>query len=178
MNTIYDNQANTYDFFPLNPKNKRKLSELSIDELKEALFDKQVRAETFSQLDEESRKIMSSEIRQNIMTMVRIKKLLKQKIVKSDVKENEPSEDLKKRIKDLNEKLKGQQNKNNELCKQIELMKQKQHEKLERVKLAKKRNDLIASYFKNVIKETYGMSAYLELISEANQRADKELSNG
>lgn len=178
MNTIYDNQANTYDFFPLNPKNKRKLSELSVEELKEALFDKQVRAETFSQLDEASRKMMSSEIRQNILTMVRIKKLLKQKVVKSDVKENEPSDDLKKRIKDLNDRLKGQQNKNDELCKQIELMKQKQHEKLERVKLAKERNDLIASYFKNVIKETYGMSTYIELINEANQRADKELSNG
>lgn len=178
MNTIYDNQANTYDFFPLNPKNKRKLSELSIDELKEALFDKQVRAETFSQLDEASRKIMSSEIRQNILTMVRIKKLLKQRIVKTDVKESETIDDLKKRIKDLNDRLKGQQNNSDELCKQIEIMKQKQHEKLERIKLAKERNDLIASYFKNVIKETYGMSTYIELINEANQRADKELNNG
>lgn len=178
MNTIYDNQANAYDFFPLNPKNKRKLSELSVEELKEALFDKQVRAETFSQLDEESREIMGAEIRQNIMTMVRIKKLLKQKVVKPDVEEIDPSIDLKKKIKDLNDKLKGQQNKSDELCKQIEIMKQKQHEKLERVKLAKERNDLIASYFKNVIKETYGMPAYLELISEANRRADKELNNG
>lgn len=173
MNTIYDNQANTYDFFPLNPKNKRKLSELSVEELKEALFDKQVRAETFSQLDEASRKIMSSEIRQNIMTMVRIKKLLKQKGVESEQNEN-----LKKTINDLNDKLKGQQNKSDDLCKQIEIMKQKQHEKLERIKLAKERNDLIASYFKNVIRETYGMPTYLELISEANQRADKELNNG
>lgn len=178
MNTIYDNQANTYDFFPLNPKNKRKLSELSIDELKEALFDKQVRAETFSQLDEASRKIMSSEIRQNILTMVRIKKLLKQRIVKTDVKESETIDGLKKRIKDLNDRLKGQQNNSDELCKQIEIMKKKQHEKLERVKLAKERNDLIASYFKNVIKETYGMSTYIELINEANRRADKELNNG
>lgn len=173
MNTIYDNQANTYDFFPLNPKNKRKLSELSAEELKEALFDKQVRAETFSQLDQASRKMMSSEIRQNIMTMVRIKKLLKQKGV-----EPEQNENFKKKIKDLNDKLKGQQNKSDELGKQIEIMKQKQREKLERIKLAKERNDLIASYFKGVIKETYGMSTYLELISEANQRADKELNNG
>lgn len=173
MNTIYDNQANTYDFFPLNPKNKRKLSELSVEELKEALFDKQVRAETFSQLDQASRKMMSSEIRQNIMTMVRIKKLLKQKGVESEQNEN-----FKKTIKDLNDKLKGQQNKSDELGKQIEIMKQKQHEKLERIKLAKERNDLIASYFKDVIKETYGMPTYLELISEANRRADKELNNG
>lgn len=178
MNTYYDNQANTYDFFPLNPKNKRKLSELSVDELKAALFDKQVRAETFSQLDEASRKLMASEIRQNIMTMVRIKKLLKQKIMESTVKENDPAEDLKKRIKDLNEKLKGQQNRNKEFCKQIETMKQKQAEKLGRVMLAKKRNDLIASYFKNVIKETYGMSTYIELIQEANRRADKGINNG
>ena len=178
MNTIYDNQANAYDFFPLNPKNKRKLSDLSVDELKEALFDKQVRAETFSQLDEASREIMSSEIRQNIMTMVRIKKLLKQKIVKPDVIEVDPSIDLRRKIKNLNEKSKGQQNRIDDLCKQIEIMKQKQHEKLERIKIAKERNDLIASYFKGVIKETYGMPTYLELISEANQRADKELNNG
>lgn len=178
MNTIYDNQANAYDFFPLNPKNKRKLSELSVDELKAALFDKQVRAETFGQLDEASREIMSSEIRQNIMTMVRIKKLLKQKVVKPNVKEIDPSIDLMKKIKNLNEKSKGQQNRIDDLCKQIEIMKQKQHEKLERIKLAKERNDLIASYFKNVIKETYGMPTYLELINEANQRADKELNNG
>ena len=178
MNNIYDNQANAYEFFPLNPKNKRKLSELSVDELKEALFDKQVRAETFGQLDEASREMMSSEIRQNIMTMVRIKKLLKQKTVKTDVKEIDPSIDLKKRIKDLNDKLKGQQNKSDELGKQIEIMKQKQREKLERIKLAKEINDLIANYFKAVIKETYGMPTYLELISEANRRADKELNNG
>lgn len=178
MNAIYDNYANTYDFFPLKNNKKRKLSELSAEELKEALFDKQARAETFSQLDEASRKMMSSEIRQNIMTMVRIKKLLKQKTVKPNVKEIDPSDELRKRIKNLNEKSKGQQNKIDDLCKQIEIMKQKQHEKLERIKTAKERNDLIASYFKNVIKETYGMSAYLELISEANRRADKELNNG
>ena len=203
MNTIYDNQANAYDFFPLNPKNKRKLSDLSVEELKEALFDKQVRAETFSQLDEASKEIMGAEIRQNIMTMVRIKKLLKQKALESGTEADTKTENLKRKIEELSDSLKaqkdrnselckqiedknqkhrdgikGQQNRIDNLCKQIEIMNQKQHEKLERVRLANERNSLIHHRFKDVIKETYGMPTYLELISEANQRADKELNNG
>src|SRR5690606_2721393 len=102
------------------------------------------------------------------MTMVRLKKSLKQQVAKPDVKEIDTSVDLRKKIKNLNDKSKGQQNRIDDLCKQIEIMKQKQHEKLERIKLAKERNDLIANYFKGVIKETYGMPTYLELISEAN----------
>lgn len=157
MNTIYDNQANTYEFFPLKNNKKRKLSDLNVDELKNALINKESKQEAYALLDVETKKIMLDEIRVNIMTISRIKKMLKLKGVETDEHESN-------RIKDLENQLNG--------------LKASHAKKIKNMEDAHKRNSLIHHRFKDVVKENYGMTAYIYLIEEADRRAEKELNNG
>ena len=168
MNAIYDNQANTYDFFPLKNNKKRKLSDLNVDELKNALINKESKQEAYALLDAETKQIMLDEIRVNIMTISRIKKMLKLKGVETDehVKVGMDARIVRQsnRIKDLENQLNG--------------LKASHAKKIKNMEDAHKRNSMIHHRFKDVVKENYGMTAYIYLIEEADRRADKELNNG
>lgn len=168
MNAIYDNQANTYDFFPLKNNKKRKLSELNVDELKNALINKESKQEAYALLDAETKQIMLDEIRVNIMTISRIKKMLKLKGI-------ETNEHVKV---SLDARLVRQSNRIRDLENQLDGLKTSHAKKLKNMEDAHKINSVIHHKLKDVVKENYGMTAYIYLIEEANRRADKELNNG
>lgn len=168
MNAIYDNQANTYDFFPLKNNKKRKLSELNVEELKNALINKESKQEAYALLDAETKKIMLDEIRVNIMTISRIKKMLKLKGVETD-------EHVKVSV---DARLVRQSNRIKDLENQLDAIKASNAKKIKNMEDTHKKNSLIHHRFKDVVKENYGMTAYLYLIEEADRRAKKELNNG
>lgn len=65
----------------------------------------------------------------------------------------------------------------NRLGEQIKYINEKQRQKIANIELSNRRNHLIYSNFKGLIKNHLGMSAYLEIIQEADNMADLELTS-
>lgn len=63
------------------------------------------------------------------------------------------------------------------LGEQIKTINEKQRQKIANIELSNKRNHLIYSNFKGLIKNHLGMQVYLEIIQEADRLADLELAN-
>ena len=201
MSNFFDNQANTYDFFELEKNHKKRtLAQLSVDELKDQLSKKKAILASYNDLSVDQMQLFKDEIKQLVWTIGRIKHFIKRSNPVEQVdyiseiadKDNEIKkrgliiEQLNFKISNLKHELKklseseanNISSKNNQIKRlglQIEDMKEKYAEKIKNVNYSKSRNEEIYNVFKGLVKDTYGMPAYMELIEEADRIASKIL---
>ena len=189
------------DFFELEKnQKKRTLSQLSVDELKDQLSKKKAILESYNDLSVDQMQLFKDEIKQLVLTIGRIKHFIKRSNPVEQVdyisEIADKDDEIKKRgliIEQLNFKISNLKHelkklseseannissKNNQIKRlglQIEDMKEKYAEKIKNVNYSKSRNEEIYNVFKGLVKDTYGMPAYMELIEESDRIASKIL---
>lgn len=205
MNFLTDEQAlaktNNTAWFenkskPQPIKQNKKLIDLDSDELEEILKNREFTLNEYKSLDAETRGLLMNDIKHNFYLVSRIKRILTER--RGVVKENKPVDDKSAELEEFKKKYKNFiETKNNEIANLKEKLESKiafqedkikklgetlydkdlkQNQKIKNIEESNRMTRKIHSCFKDLIKEQYGMTLYLELIQEADRRAEAELN--